>query len=73
MIVLISDAFTRVSNLSNGLQRKALDQFSSVDFVYLIPFFSRIAWIDKLHDLMKRFFPYKGCLRNRKKTFFQLS
>ena len=31
------------------------DDFSSADF-YLIPFFSRIVWINKLHDLMKGFF-----------------
>ena len=45
--------------------------FSSVDFIYLIQFFSRIVWIDKLHNLMKGF--DKCCHRNMKNTFFQLS
>ena len=45
------------------------DHFSWVGFLYLIPFFSRIVWIDKLYDLMKRFFPNKGCHGNRKNIF----
>ena len=45
------------------------DDFSWVGFLYLIPFFSRIVWIDKLHDLMKGFFPYKGCHGYRKNIF----
>ena len=35
----------------------------------LIQFFSRIVWIDKLYDLMKRFFPNKGYCGNRKRIF----
>ena len=46
------------------------DDFSSVDFIYLIPFFSRIFWIDRVHDLMKRFFPDKDCDGNKKSIFF---
>ena len=37
------------------------DDFFSVEFTYLVPFFQRIVWIDKLHDLMAWFFPNKGC------------
>ena len=48
-----------------GYMVQLCDDFSSVAFTYLIPFFSRIAWIYKLHDFMKRFFLNKGCHRNR--------
>ena len=48
------------------------DKFSLVDFTYLSPFFSIIFWIDKLHGLMKRFFPNKGCHENRKTIFFSV-
>ena len=64
---------TRVSDDSRAPQNTCLDNFSLADFIYPIPFFSRIVWIDKLHDLMERFFPKKGTHRNRIKTFFQLS
>ena len=49
------------------------DDFSSIDFIHLIPFFPRIVWITKLHNLMKRFFSNKGYHGSRKKTFSRLS
>ena len=60
------DTVTRVSDL----QEHFCDNFSSVDFIYLIPFFSRMVWIDTLHNLMMRFFLNKGYHRNRKNYFF---
>ena len=45
------------------------DNFSWEGFLYLIPFSSRIVWIDKLNDLLKRFFPNKGFHGNRKNIF----
>ena len=56
-----------------GYKIQFCDDFSSVDFIYLIPFALRLVWINKLHDLMKGFFPHNCCHGNRKKTFFQLS
>ena len=56
-----------------GYKIRLSDDFSSVDFIYLIASFLRIIWINKLHDLMKTFFPNKYCYGIRKKTFFQLS
>ena len=56
-----------------GYKIHLCDDFSSVDFIYLIPFFVRIVWMDKLYDLRKRFLPNKGYHGNRKNTFFQLS
>ena len=64
------DPVARVSDLSDGLKIHLCDDFSSVDYISLIRFFSRIAWIDKLHDLVKEFFPNKGCHGNRKNIFF---
>ena len=67
------DPFTKTSELIDGLQ-KLCDDFSSVDFIYLIPFFSRIVvCVDKLHDLMKGCFLNKDCHGNRRNTFLQLS
>ena len=42
------------------------DNFSSVDFIHLIPFFSRIVWIKKFHDLMKRFSLTKVAIKKEK-------
>ena len=42
-----------------GYKIHLCDEFSSVDFIYLIPLFTRIVWIDKVRDLMKTFFPNK--------------
>ena len=56
-----------------GYKTYLCNDFSSVNFINQIPFFPGIVWIDKLHDLMKGFFSYKGCHGNRKNTFFQLS
>ena len=63
------DPVARVSDLSDGLKIHLCDDFSSVDYISLIRFFSRIAWIDKLHDLVKEFFPNKSCHGNRKNIF----
>ena len=49
-----------------GYEIHLCNDFSSVDFIYLIPIFSRIVWIDKMHDLMKGLFLNKGCDGNRK-------
>ena len=57
---------TRVSDLSDGYKIHLFDNFSSVDFIYLILFLSLD--IDKLHDLMKKFFLIEGSHGNTKKT-----
>ena len=45
---------TRVSDL-DGIQDTPCDDFSSVDFIWLITFSSRTVWINNFHNLMKRF------------------
>ena len=57
----------------NGSKKKKLEKKKKANPLYLTLFLARIVWIDKLHDLMKRFLSYKGCHENRQKTFFQLS
>ena len=66
------ESVTRVSDLSDELQHTNLSRFF-FRRLYLIPFFPRIVWIDKLYDLTRGFFSYKGCHGNKKNTFFQLS
>ena len=53
-----------------GYKIQLCDDFSSVDFIYLIPVFSRIVWINKLYDLIKRFSLTKVATEIGKKTFF---
>ena len=67
------DPVTRVSDLSDGLQDTPLHRFFFSRLIYMIPFVSRIVWIDKLHNLMKRFSPNNGCHGNKKKISFNLS
>ena len=45
--------------------------FFSEDLIYLIPFFSTIVWIEKLHYLMKGFFLNKVC-HGKKNRFFSV-
>ena len=56
--VIHLESVARISDLSDGLH--LCDDLSSVDFIGF-QFFPSIAWTDKLHDLMKGFFSYKGC------------
>ena len=52
-----------------GYKIQLCDDLSSEDFISLILFFSRIVWIDKLHNLA-RFFTNKSCHGNGKNIFF---
>ena len=67
------ESATRVSDFSDGLQDIPLTVFICKLYLSDSIFFPRIVWTDKLHDLMKVFFSYKGCHGNRKNIFFQLS
>ena len=67
------DSVTSISNLSHGLQGTFFDTiFFLAGFMYPIPFCSRIAWVDKLHNLMNQFLPNKGYHGNRKKEIFSV-
>ena len=59
-----------LGSLTLLMSYKLCDDFSSVDFMYLIPLFSRIIWIDKLHNVRKGFVPNKDGQENRKNPFF---